>query len=164
MIRKARHCALLGALAGLAAVAPGAAAAVEGTPEAAVQDSPGVPFLAKLVARGFFAALLGGDVEAALPLCAARVDFDGTTAAGADAVRARLMQVSARARTSQLRLRRLVVLSRAEMSRRFGAPPARVRRTARRGQYFALASFGGRGAVAVLSRAGRFFRVMALTD
>lgn len=129
-----------------------------------LEDSPNVPFLAKLVARGFFSALLAGDLDAALPLCASRVDFDGASVAGKDAIRERLRQMALRARSRQLRLHRLVVLSRAEMWQRFGPAPARLRGSIRAGQFFALASFKGRGAIAVLGRTGRFYRVVALTD
>ncbi len=116
------------------------------------------------MARSFFNALLGGDSAAALPLCAAKVDFDGELLSGQGEIGARIRQLTRRARQRRLRLRRLVVLDAGDMRRRFGPPPARIASSARRGRYFALARFNRLGAVAVLAKRGRFYRVVALTD
>ena len=120
--------------------------------------------MAQLVAKSFFRSLLGGDAAALRPLCAGEVNFDGQTIRGEAAIAAKLDQLVRRARARKLELRRVVMVDAATMRRRYGPAPARIRSAVRSGTIIALARFDQLGAVAVLARRGRFWRVVALTD
>jgi hypothetical protein len=124
---------------------------------------PSRDFMAELVARGFFRAIVDGEVPAALPLCGAEVNFDGTRARGA-AIERQLRQMAQRARARHLQLVKVVVLPAEEAVRRFGPPPTRMKGVAAAGRTVALARFNVLGAVAVLARQDGLWRVIALTD
>lgn len=130
-------------------------------PAAAGEDDA---FMARLVARSFFRGLVEGDLPTLAPLCARRVNFDGQVVKGAAAIRRRLEALVTRARERGLRLKKVQLLTYREAVRRFGPPPARIAVTPGRGTMVALAAFQRGGAVAVLGRVGRFWRVLALTD
>lgn len=121
-------------------------------------------FMAQLVARTFFRGLLDNNVEALLPLCAEQVSLDGEAVKGRDALRPRLQAMATRARELGIQLRRVEVLSYQEVVRRFGPPPERLRRAVGPGQLVALARFSSLGAVAVLRRAGAFWKISAISD
>lgn len=125
---------------------------------------PDVQFMARLVAQSFFRGLLKGEVETALPLCARSFNFDGEQLKGTDAIKARLGQLAARAREQGLRLKRVEVLTVPQALKRFGPPPARIKKALGPGRMVALARFNMMGSVAVLARQGGFWRVHALTD
>jgi hypothetical protein len=120
--------------------------------------------MAQLVAKSFFRSLLAGDRDALRPLCAPAVSFDGETIRGEAAIARKLDELSARARRRKLQLRRVMLLDAATMKRHYGPPPARIKSAVRAGTMIALARFDQLGAVAVLARRGRFWRVVALTD
>jgi len=146
-----RRSALITAALIAASVAPAAGA-----------DSP---FMAKLVARGFFRALIAGDVETMLPMCAAEVDLDGLRVRRSKGLRAALAALVKRARAAQLELAWIRVLDHRQMLARFGKAPTRIARSVKPGRRYALARFSHPGgAVAVLAKIGRFYRVVALTD
>ena len=149
--------ALLSSL--LVLLAPSAAIAAPPTPGAASTD-----FMAELVARGFFRAVLERDVPAALPLCADEVSFDGQRVRGKANLERQLLQLAQRARSRGLQLLKVVVLTPREAVRRYGPPPARMRRSLPSGSMVALARFNHLGAVVVLGRQGGFWRVTGLTD
>ncbi|MBK8482030.1 MAG: hypothetical protein IPL40_12800 [Proteobacteria bacterium] len=143
--------ALLGAIAAapVANAAPGDAAGDE---------------TAALVARGFFRALLDGRVSDLLPLCGEQLNLDGQRVAAGPELQRALDALIQRARSETLILRGLQLLSYAEMVGRYGPPPARLRASVGRRDLLAVARFNRMGAVAVLSRKGRFWQVVALTD
>ncbi|MCA9668530.1 MAG: hypothetical protein KC503_23220 [Myxococcales bacterium] len=121
--------------------------------------------MARLVARGFFRALVAGDVETMLPMCASDVDLDGRVVRRGKGLRAALQALVARARARQLSLSWIRVLDHRQMLARFGPAPARIARVVRSGRRYALARFAhNAGAIAVLAKVGRFYRVVALTD
>lgn len=128
-------------------------------PSAAAEDG-----LAALVARGFFRALLDGRLADLLPLCAERVNLDGRWVVAGPELERSFAALIQRARSETLLLRRVQLLSYAEMIGRFGRPPARLRSVVTPGNLLALARFNRLGAVAVLARRGRFWQVVALTD
>jgi len=131
-----------------------------GSTAAAERDSD---FMAELVARTFFRALVEGDPTTVAPLCARRVNLDGTWAEG-ETLLGRLRAISRRSRELGLQLRRVVVIPYTEAVRRYGEPPLRLRQAIARGGRVALARFNTLGAVAVLRRAGAFWKVIAVTD
>ena len=120
-------------------------------------------FLAELVAQSFFRGLLDGRLKAIMPLCAKRVRFEGRWVERA-ALRHELSILISRAHRHALKLRALVILDLAEMIRRFGPPPKRLRIALRRGDLIALARFNHLGVVAALRREGDFYRIHLLTD
>jgi hypothetical protein len=130
----------------------------------AVGAPPSADFMAELVARSFFRAVLERDVAAALPLCADEVSFDGRRVRGKAELEKQLLQLAQRARARGLQLIKIVVLMAPEAVRRYGPPPARMRRSLPSGAMVALARFNHLGAVAVLQRQGGFWRVTALSD
>lgn len=122
-------------------------------------------FMAQLVARTFFHALLdGADAKAALPLCAARVNLDGLWVENREELARHLERMSLRARQHGLRLKKIVILSHAEAVRRYGPPPDRLRGAAGPTRLVALARFNVQGAVAILGRTGAFWKIVAITD
>jgi hypothetical protein len=125
---------------------------------------PSRDFMVKLVSRGFFRALIEGETETLLPLCAERVNLDGQVVRSREALKKRFQQMSRRARRLGIRLKKIQVISYAEAVERFGAPPRRLQSEVRPNTMVALARFNSRGAVAVLKRSGTFWRVVALTD
>lgn len=123
-----------------------------------------VDFMADLVARGFFRGLVAGKLGALEPLCSRQVNFDGRLVKGQARVKKKLQALIVRAKRHQLKLRRIVLMPYEDAVKRFGPPPARLKQSVGRGKVVALAAFGRGGAVAVLGREGRFWRVVALTD
>lgn len=121
-------------------------------------------FMALLVARSFFRALLSGNVDAALPLCARRVSFEGAQVQGTKQLRARLLKMAGRARAGGLKLKKVELLHLERMVERFGPPPARLKRSISPRDLIALARFNKQGALAVLRRDGRFWRISVLSD
>lgn len=121
-------------------------------------------FLPYLVASSFVRALLDGRLDAAAPLCAPRVSFDGHWVEGDRPLREALGQLIARARRARLRLRTVQVLSHAEMIKRFGSPPDRLAKVVGKKDVFALARFQRMGLVIGLEQQGRLFRVKLLSD
>ncbi len=122
-----------------------------------------VDFMADLVARGFFRGLVGGEAAALVPLCSRQVSFDGRLVK-APALHKELGKLVGRAKRKQLKLRRIVLLSYEDTVKRFGPPPARLKGAGGRGRVVALAAFQRGGAVLILAKEGRFWRVVALTD
>lgn len=125
---------------------------------------PNRDFMVKLVSRSFFRALLEGEMEAVLPLCAERVNLDGQLIRSKEALKKRFTQISRRTRQLGIRLRKIQVISYAEAVERFGAPPQRLKPEVRPGTMVALARFNSRGAVAILKRSGTFWKIVALSD
>jgi hypothetical protein len=132
-------------------------------PALASAAEPKGDFMAELVARGFFRAIVDGEVASALPLCGSEVNFDGVRARGA-AIERQLRQMATRARAHNLQLVKIVVLSAQEAVQRFGPPPARIKGAVAAGRTVALARFNVLGAVAVLAKQNGLWRVIALTD
>jgi hypothetical protein len=133
----------------------------------AEEANPGEPktdFMAELVAKTFLRALLEGDAAALAPLCAEAVNFDGEVVKGRAAVEKRLAEVISRARSRQVRLRRVLLLPALEAVKRFGPPPRRIASSLGAGAVVAIARFERLGAVLVLKRKGRFYQVVAITD
>lgn len=120
--------------------------------------------MAHLVAQGFFRGLLSGAIDVIAPLCATRVNFDGRWVTGQAAIGSELARIADRARSMELKLVWVRPMAYPQMLQRFGPPPDRLRGVARGGSLFALARFEHQGAVAILRRQGRFWRVVALTD
>jgi hypothetical protein len=134
--------------------------------EALAVAAPAAPrdaYLAELVARSFFRGLLESGSGSLLPLCAPEVNLDGERLRG-EALTARLRELSSRARSQGLRLRKLQVLSAEEAIRRHGKPPDRLRGVVLPGRAVVLARLNHGGVVAVLARGPGFWRVIALTD
>jgi len=131
--------------------------------EVAVARRGGDRFMAELVARSFFRALLAGDVKALLPLCAKRVNLDGRWVEQ-PRLSAELLRLTERARSTALKLRRVKLVSYAEMVKRHGPPPKRLAGAVSRRDMIALARFNRLGALAVLTKQGRFWRVAMLSD
>lgn len=121
-------------------------------------------FMAQMVATSFVRAVIGGQIDTAVPLCAPRVSFDGRWVEGEKPLRAALSRVIARARRVRLRLRTVEVLSHAEMVGRYGPAPSRLKGAIGKSDLFALALFGRLGMVVGLERQGRLFRVKLLSD
>ncbi len=144
---------LLGA-ADLAAAPSAGAAAPRGEP---------LPTLGVLVGKTFLQAVVDRDAQTALPLCAAKVDFDGEGVRGKAAVRKRLGQMFARL-GNRRRLRRVLVMTLAKARRRFGPPPARLNLPKGNALLVAFGRFSRGGLVAFLARRGDHWRVIALTD
>lgn len=99
-----------------------------------------------------------------LPLCAERVSFEGRWLAGEEQLRPALARLGERAQLRSLQLVDLHILSVEAMVARFGPPPERLRDAIRRGDSIVLARFNQQGAIAVMAKAGRFWRIKALTD
>lgn len=123
-----------------------------------------VDFMADLVARGFFRGLVGGEATSLEPLCSSRVSFDGRWVRQGKALSQELKKLVRRARRQQLKLRRIVLMPYEDAVKRFGPAPARLKDVGGRGRVVALAAFQRGGAVLILAREGRFWRVVALTD
>lgn len=121
-------------------------------------------FMARLVARTFFRGLIAGGTASIVPLCARRLNLEGQWVSGREAIGERLKAMARRAREQGLQLRRIEVISYREAVRRFGPPPERLRGAVGPGRMVALARLNRLGAVAVLQRAGAFWKVAALTD
>ena len=126
-------------------------------------EPAGAQFMPQLVAQSFVQAMLEGEIEAALPLCARRTNLDGRWLEGAP-LGVALRRASGRVRALGLKLRRVQILSRAQMMKRFGKPPARIKGAIRAGCRIALARLSRAGLVLVLCKEKRFWRVTALTD
>jgi len=120
--------------------------------------------MAKLVARGFFRALMAGELKALLPMCGKQVDFDGASAKDPASIKKQLGAIIKRIKRKGLKLRRIVVLDKKQMKTMFGACPKRLQKSVKKSQAFALARFNRLGAVAFLAKKGRFWRIVALTD
>ncbi len=133
-------------------------------PFAASAQPKKVDFMADLVARGFFRALVKGDAAALMPLCSEQVSFDGRLVRGKKGLAAALGALTRRARIHKLKLRKVVLMPYAEAVKRFGPPPVRLRGAAKAGRVVALGAFERGGAALILAREGRFWRVVALTD
>lgn len=121
-------------------------------------------FVAELVARSFVRALLEGDAPTALGLCAERVSMDGEWAQGRAAIEAQILAMQGRVRTFGLKLQHLAVLPHAEVVRRFGPPPERLRGVAGPGRLVALARLNTLGVAIILGRAGGLWKVVGLSD
>lgn len=131
---------------------------------AAAQEKK-IDFMAQLVAKGFFRALVDGEHKALVPLCAPReVNFDGRIARGAKQVRQQLEAMATRAKRQGLKLRKVELLRYRDAVKRFGPPPPRLKGNVGPGMVVALGAFARRGAVLVLAKQGRFWRVVAVTD
>src|SRR5512143_2925060 len=89
------------------------------TSAAAPPSSAPADFMAELVARSFFRAVLEGDVAAALPLCADEVSFDGQRVRGKASLEKQLQQLAQRARARGLQLLKIVVIPSREAVRRY---------------------------------------------
>lgn len=130
-------------------------------PEAAAEPAD---VTAELVARSFFGGLLSGQTASLVPLCAREVSFDGEWVRDETALRAKLEQMSTRARQRGLRLKLVQVMPVDEAVRRYGPPPRRLRPSLARASRVALARFNVRGAVALLRLESGFWRLIAITD
>lgn len=122
------------------------------------------PSLPELTARAFFSAVLRADIDGAARLCADPVNFDGESASKRAQILNKLRQMSDRARTKRLRIRALQVLTTAEMTKRFGKPPRRLRKSVGSRDLIALVAFDKRGAIAVLRKTRGVWRVHAVSD
>jgi len=132
---------------------------------AQLSQSEGQDQLARLVAKSFFAALVRGDVDAMRAVCLDRVSFDGHWIEGEPELRQALAALSERAQLRALRLKRLLIVSREEMIRLYGPPPARLADAVDKRDQMVLARFNRQGAVAVLTKRDRHhWRIKALTD
>ncbi len=142
------------ALAGLSVGAP--APAAPAAPSA-------LPTLGVLVAQTFLQSVVARDLRTAAPLCAERVDFDGTVETGAAHVRARLKALLSRV-DRQLRLRKVVVMTLAEARQRFGPPPARLHLPTSKEILVAFGRFRRGGLIVFVAPEQDRYRVVALTD
>jgi hypothetical protein len=124
----------------------------------------GVDFVADLLGKTFLRALADGDVEAMLPLCSDPMSFAGQMVRGEDAIRGRLAEVVASSRLLARGRLRIQLLPYAELERRVGPPPPRLRKLPLEGTVVALGRFARGGAVAVLRQVGGRWRVVALTE
>lgn len=121
------------------------------------------PTLGGLVARTFLQSLSDGDVQAAVPLCADEVDFDGALRKGRKAVRAALEKMKKRM-GGHRRARYVTVLSLEDARHRFGPPPSRLRLPSVGSILVGFARFRRGGLVAFVAQMQGRYRVVALTD
>jgi hypothetical protein len=120
------------------------------------------PTLAVLVAQTFLRAVADRDAERALPLLSDTVDFDGQVATGPAAVKAQLGAMLKRMAAPR-ELRRVVVLTLAQATARFGPPPARLKLP--KGELVVgLGRFFHGGLIVLVAPEGERYRVVAITD
>jgi hypothetical protein len=115
-----------------------------------------------LVAQTFLRAVADRDAERALPLLSDTVDFDGQVATGPAAVKAQLGAMLKRMAAPR-ELRRVVVLTLAQATARFGPPPARLKLP--KGELVVgLGRFFHGGLIVLVAPEGERYRVVAITD
>lgn len=122
------------------------------------------PYAAQLTSQAFFTALVRGQPDIMFALCDSRVSFDGRWVAGEAALRQDLEQLVTRAKDQLLKLHEVRLVKLREMIKLFGQPPARLKSAIRPSDLIVLARFTRGGAIAVLGRKGRLWRVKALSD
>jgi hypothetical protein len=118
--------------------------------------------IAVLVGSAFLRAVGEKDIEAALPLCAQKVSFNGKIIEGKKKVALRLKKMLDRV-PPETRFRKVIGLSSEEMYEKFGPPPKRISTLSLKKAVFVLGRLYKGGLIVILDTVDGRYKIIGLT-
>ncbi len=118
--------------------------------------------IAVLVGSAFLRAVGEKDLEAALPLCAQKVSFNGKIIQGKKKVALQLKKMLERV-PPETRFRKVIGLSSEEMYAKFGPPPKRISTLSLKKAVFVLGRLYKGGLIVILDKVDGRYKIVGLT-